>query len=446
MMEVIWECFVKPKHEVEASKERIYLNSIPITMLSIHPIQNGLLFTLNHPNISTLVSDFLRKLQNALSIVLVHFYPLAGRLATETFVDEHACVVFIDCNKGSGAKLTHVVAPNVTISDITSPVHVPSIVRKFFDLGEEFVNYDSHTRPLLSIQVTELVDGVFLGFTMNHSVVDGSSFIHFVSMLSEVICSDNTRRESPTNSGVPVYEPTQPIKLPYLGLEKIMIFRETDSLKDRVFHFSSKSLAMLKAKANQECATQKVSSFQSLASLIWRSITRARNISAEKETSCCLVINCRPRLDPPMSDHYFGDYIAQAKAVCKVSDLLGQDLGWAATRLNDSVKAQNDKAIRGLWSWVAEAISIPGVLSSKKDNHGSDEVVIGGSARFDMYRLEFGFGKAMAVLTGFANKTDGKVNARQGCEESASVELEISLLEEHMAALEADQEFMSFVS
>ncbi|KNA06369.1 hypothetical protein SOVF_181650, partial [Spinacia oleracea] len=56
----------------------------------------------------------------------------------------------------------------------------------FFDLGEKTVNYDGHTRPLLSIQVTELLDGVFIGFTMNHSIADGISLWHFISTLSEI--------------------------------------------------------------------------------------------------------------------------------------------------------------------------------------------------------------------------------------------------------------------
>ncbi|KAK9690966.1 hypothetical protein RND81_09G167000 [Saponaria officinalis] len=445
-MKVISECFVKPKHEVEASKDCIYLNPTEIAMLGAHPIQKGMLFALHQPTPSTVVPNLFHKLQNSLSIVLLHFYPLAGRFATQTLDDEHACIVFIDCNKGPGAKLTHVVAPNVTISDIVSPTHVPIIVRKFFDLGEEFVNYDCHTRPLLSIQVTELVDGVFIGFTMNHSVVDGTPFMHLVSMLSEVFCSKSTSGSLLEISKVPIYERAPLIKLPYLGLERIMVLRETAPLKDRVFHFTSKSLALLKAKANQECFSHEVSSFQSLASFIWRSITRARNLSADQETACCLVMNARARIDPPVSDHYFGNYLAHAQTICRVGDLQSHDLGWAAKRVNDSIKAQDDKAIRSLWNWAADNIATPGFFSSEIDFHGPNAVVIGGSARFDMYGLEFGLGKAVVVRTGFANKIDGKVTASQGCEGGGSVDLEISLIDEHMAALEADHEFMSFVS
>ncbi|KAL9238279.1 hypothetical protein vseg_012724 [Gypsophila vaccaria] len=147
-----------------------------------------------------------------------------------------------------------------------------------------------------------------------------------------------------------------------------------------------------------------------------------------------------------MSDHNFGDYTSQAKVICKVGELLGHDLGWAAVRLNDSVRANDDKAIRGLWSWLADGLSTSDFLSSVLKLHGPNPAVIGWSARLDMYGIEFGLGKAIATRTGFGNKSDGKVNASQGCEGGGSVDLEISLLEEHMAALEADHEFLTYVS
>lgn len=64
------------------------------------------------------------------------------------------------------------------------------------------VNFDSHTKPILSIQVTELQDGFFIGFTMNHSVVDGTSFIHFITTLSEIF---NLRDNIPKISKLPIF-------------------------------------------------------------------------------------------------------------------------------------------------------------------------------------------------------------------------------------------------
>ncbi|XP_050116978.1 uncharacterized protein LOC126594762 [Malus sylvestris] len=53
-----------------------------------------------------------------------------------------------------------------------------------------------------------------------------------------------------------------------------------------MFHFSAESLAKLKAKANAESGTTKISSFQSLSALLWRSITRAHCQPPNQGTSC----------------------------------------------------------------------------------------------------------------------------------------------------------------
>ncbi|XP_074313207.1 putative acetyltransferase At3g50280 [Silene latifolia] len=450
-MELISEYFVKPKHEVLASKNPIYLTPVDIQALRFNPTQRGLLYnyTLDQSTSSTIL-DIIDTLKESLSISLIHFYPLAGRLVTETFTDENACSVFIDCNKGPGARLTHVVVPGVTKLDILSPNHVPVIVKKFFEFGEEILNYDGHTRPLLAIQVTELVDGVFIGFTTNHCVVDGTSSTHFLNMLSEIFCSNNASEKLLEISRVPVFEHGPCIKLPRLRLEEIITRRRmTSPLQDRVFHFSAASMAMIKAQANKNGSILNVSSFQGLSSLIWRAITRARNLSTDQETVCCMTINARPRLDPPLSDNYFGNYISLFKVISKVDELLGHDYDWAAMRLNDGIKALDDKSIRSTLNSIAQLLSME--ITTSKPNledvfHGPNGVLIGGSARFDIYGLEFGLGKVVVVRMGLGNKSDGKITAHPGREENGSVDLEVSLKEEHMASLEMDHKFMSFAS
>ncbi|KAL2928376.1 hypothetical protein RDABS01_034015 [Bienertia sinuspersici] len=185
-IKLISESFVKPKYEVEAAKNPYHLSPAEISLLSIHPIQKASFL----PDRSQNISDLLDKIKHSLSIVLLHFYPLAGRFATKTYPDEHACSVYVDCVKGPGARLIHAIAPRVTVSDILSSTNVSTFVQLLFDLGEKSVNYDGHTRALVSIQVTELTGGVSIGFTMNHSVVDGTSFIHFVTTLSEIFNSE----------------------------------------------------------------------------------------------------------------------------------------------------------------------------------------------------------------------------------------------------------------
>ncbi|KAJ0795374.1 putative transferase [Helianthus annuus] len=71
---------------------------------------------------------------------------------------------------------------------------------------------------------------------------------------------------------------------------------------------------------------------------------------------------------------------------------------------------------------------------------------MGSSPRFDMYGNKFGLGKALAFLSGYANKFDGKVTLYPGREGRGGIDLEVCLLPENMAAFESDEEFISIVN
>ena len=297
------ECFIKPH---QPTKESVcYLTPWDIAMLSAHYIQKGLLFEKppaahNQPDF---INSLLNNLKNSLSLCLVHFYPLAGRLVTQKTLDPPSYNVFVDCCNSPGARFIHATL-DMTISDILSPADVPLVVQSFFD-HDRAVNHDGHTMPLLSVQVTELVDGVFIGCSMNHCLVDGTSYWHFFNTWSNIFQSKPIshpihNRWFPDGCG-PI------INLPFKHHDEFISRFEAPKLRERIFHFSADSIAKLKAKANKESNTNKISSFQSLSALVWRSITRARRLPHDQKTSCKLAIGSRTRLEPPLPQEYFGN-------------------------------------------------------------------------------------------------------------------------------------------
>lgn len=464
LIKLLSESFIKPKPEllpddhVSKKQPQYYLGPIDLAMLSLDHIQKGLLFQYSKPK-ELDVPSFLDRLKLSLSLSLLHFYPLAGRLATDKYPDEHASWIYVDCTKGPGARLLHA-SVDLTVSDILSSTDVHPIVRSFFDLGEKAVNYDGHTRPLLSIQVTELLDGWCIGFTMSHTVGDGTSLWHFVSSLSEIFLKlsaqelyhDDINFNSITISNKPIFGPVFPegygpiLKLPYLEPSEFVVRFEPGPLRERIFHFSSDSIAKLKAKAQSEAQLNEISSFQALCGLLWRSVTKARNLGPDENVFCSLAANTRSRFDPPYSQYHFGNFIAGAQATCKVGEILGQDLGWAATLVHRGVTGQNINGVRRFLESYVKAPFVghngPGAPLYKPN-----DLVIAGSAKSDAYGPEFGLGRAVASIpAGYANKVDGKVTATPGREGGGSVELEVSLNPTTMNALELDDEFMSFVS
>ncbi|KAK7376571.1 hypothetical protein VNO78_34514 [Psophocarpus tetragonolobus] len=188
VVERVSECFVKPQqYSTEKSKQICNLTPWDIAMLSCHYIQKGLLFKKPSPvlNKQDFIENMLKKLKHSLSLALFHFYPLSGCLVTQkTKHPSSSYTIFIDCNNSRGARFIYATL-DMTISDIISPIDVPIIVQTLFD-HHKAVNHDGHTMPLLSVQVTELVDGVFIGCSMNHTVGDGTSYWNFFNTWSEI--------------------------------------------------------------------------------------------------------------------------------------------------------------------------------------------------------------------------------------------------------------------
>ncbi|XP_074291119.1 uncharacterized protein LOC141617886 [Silene latifolia] len=446
-IKMISECFVRPKHETEASKQPYFLGPLELIFLPAHQIQKGLLFSTKPENIH---SDLIETLKDSIAISLVHFYPLAGRFSIKELLDDNANWVFLDCTKGPDARLVHVTV-DIRVSDIISSVDVHPIVRSFFDLGEKSINYDGHTRPLLSVQVTELIDGVFIGFTMNHSIVDVTSNCHYINSLSKIFLQLSKNRENdivPWISKKPVFKPYFPQGWgPVLKLLKKNYANTQNNLRERIFYFSFDSVRKLKAKGNEECGVDNISSFQALFGFIWRSITRAINLDPQLDTYCGFITNTRPRFNPPLNKNYYGNLIARQQSVCKVGELLDKGVGQAAMLVHQVVVSLDDKKVRdiyeGLVKLLCEGPSAAGPIIRFYD---TNLVVIGGSARFEMYTPEFGLGKAEAVLTGYSHKVDRKVTMSQGRQANGSVDLEVCLQPATMNALELDNDFMSFVT
>ena len=438
----ISNCFIKPKHLPSETKQLpYYLGPSELHFLSFQYIYKGLLFHKPPDHGVHFMVPLLHRLKNSLSTALFHFYPLSGRLATATNNG-----VYVDCVNSPGAKFIHA-ALDITVSDILSPLHVPSsLIQSLFDLNK-IVNYDGHTLPLLSIQVTELLDGVFIACSFNHSLGDGTSFCNFFNMWSEIFQAqgDGDGDGVISISRPPILERWFPdgygptINLPpFVQLEQF----EAPELRRRFFHFSAELIANLKAKANAECKTKEISSFQSLSALVWKAITRARCIKQDQSTRCHMAVNYRGRLKPALPENYLGNMITSVKVDAEAGELVETGLGWGAWKLHEAVTNITNEMIReSLEKWI----QCPFTLRWSSVSNPCI-VLITSSSRFNMYGTKFGMGKAMGVLSGYGNTIDGKVVAYPGYEGGGSVDLEICLQPQTMANLESDLEFMNAIS
>ncbi|EPS69004.1 hypothetical protein M569_05767 [Genlisea aurea] len=396
------------------------LSVCDLTFLAFNYIQKGNLFEKSPLG----TQDLLLRLKSGLSRALAHFPPLAGRLIT----DDRG-FIHVDCND-AGAQFIHADGSSLCAKDLTSP----SAVRLCFPM-DGTIGYQGHFKQLLAVQVTELADSVFIACAVNHAVVDGTSYWHFFNSFAQLSrgeieisrAPDFCRQES---SGL---MPPVPLNLPPgLGGPPMTLL----PFSERNFKFSKESILKLKSTVSDRA--NGISSFQALCGLLWRGITRARNLPPTEITTFGLAVNIRHRIKPKLNPHYFGNAIQLSLTFASAEEVLNNGLRWCASQLNKSVAGYGDEEVRkGVREWVREP-QFPNLRDL-----GKATVVMGSSPLFPMYENDFGWGKPIAVKTGTANKGDGAMSALPG--RDGGIELEVILAPEAMAGLVSDPEFMMHV-
>uniref|UniRef100_A0ACD5VX73 Uncharacterized protein n=1 Tax=Avena sativa TaxID=4498 RepID=A0ACD5VX73_AVESA len=390
-------------------------------------------------------------LASSFTRALARFYPFAGRLAVEHHDGGKTIAVLLRCT-GEGAEFIHAVAPGVAVADIVGSVRIPPVVYAFFPLNH-VLGADAATEsprlPVLSAQVTELADGVFIGMSLSHTVGDGTAFWEFFNTWSEIHRDGeiSTTRPAPLPQRFFLDACPVPVRMPFGELRHVVRRFERPTVEECFFNFSVASIRKLKSRANNEiiadAAAPTISSLQALLAHLWRAVSRVRRLPSGQETSYTLVIGCRGRVDGIPPQGYMGNAVVFGKAISTVGEILDKGLGWTAWQMNRLV-ASFDEAAMEEWldRWTREPeFFYMGSLSS-----GGDALLTGSSPRFDVFGNDFGWGKPVAVRSGAGNKINGKVTVFEGPERGGSMSLEVCIAPDALERLLADEEFMDSVS
>ncbi|XP_015649827.1 uncharacterized acetyltransferase At3g50280 [Oryza sativa Japonica Group] len=439
-----------PEHDTT-----VHLTPWDLRLLTVENIQKGILLPKPPTGGETLVEHLASSFARALG----RFYPFAGRLVVEE-VDGGASPassvsVSLRCND-EGAEFVHAAAPDVAVADIAASLHIPRVVWSFFPLnGVVAAHAATESLPVLSTQVTELSDGVFIAMSVNHVVGDGTNFWEFMNTWSEISRSSGGELGISPSASTSTSPPlvvkrwfldncTVPIPLPFAKLEQIIPRSEHQApVQECFFAFSAASIRKLKAKANDEIAGAAVaiSSLQVLLALVWRAVSRARGLAPRQETAYVVVVGCRGRVGG-ISSGYMGNAVVPGAVRLTAGEIMERGLGWTAWQLNKYVASFDEAAMRGaLASWPRrpDFFSVLSLL-------GGAAIITGSSPRFDVFGNDFGWGRPATVRSGGANKFDGKVTVYEGPDGAGSMSLEVCLTPAALAKLVADEEFMGAVT
>ncbi|CAM6088031.1 unnamed protein product [Calypogeia fissa] len=377
-------------------------------------------------------------LKNALSKLLVTFYPNAGRVRSK---GDGTPDLEIDCNDAGVVFIEASV--DSTIDDLGGFQPNP-----FFHKLSPNADYSMpiEEQPVQFLQVTTFACGGFsLGMALHHTVADGISAHNFIVSWTEVVLGkpisvrpvyDHTLLNA-AGAPVPASPPAELI-VRLKGVPPVTAAKR--SVKERVFTFTPDQLKKIKAEANSgqaEGNERSFSTFEALSAHTWKGIIRAKGLDANEDVKFFTTLDARKRLKPNLPDGYYGNAIIFTQKSATAGEILSKPLSFSANLVRDAVAKMTNESMRSMIAWAdAQTESIMVAI-----NTAQNDVSSAGWFRMPFYDTDFGYGKAM-----FAGPADNPYNGcvlmLPGHIGPGSINIFINLYTEHMEKLETDVDFL----
>ncbi|XP_057499147.1 spermidine hydroxycinnamoyl transferase-like [Actinidia eriantha] len=352
----------------------------------------------------------IRTLRDSLSLALVHFHPLAGRLR---WIGGGRLV--LDCN-AIGVELIEAETESKLhhLGDFSpSPEFEPLIPS---------VNYNKpiHELPLLLVQLTKFsCGGISLSMSISHAVVDGQSALHFISEWArlargEPLCAvpflDRTvlRAGGPPRA-CPRFEHTQFDHPPLLVGQTTNDGERKKKTTVAVLKLTKTQVERLKSKANEGRASESsraYTRYEVITGHIWRSACKARGHVSEQPTMLGVCVDSRSRVQPPLPQKYFGNAVLDVVATAHSGELMSKPIGYASSRIREAI----DKVTNEYINSAIDFLKSQPDLSQFQDLHalgtnngpfyGNPNIGVTSWLTLPIYGLDFGWGKEVYMGPG----------------------------------------------
>ncbi|XP_050219773.1 stemmadenine O-acetyltransferase-like [Mercurialis annua] len=358
------------------------------------------------------------ELKKSLSKALAMFYPLAGRINNDTF---------IDCND-EGALFVEAKA-NCQLSDILQDYN-PSDSNKLIPLPP-------HQCENLTafFQVTLFkCGGLCISFSLLHKLGDALSQFQFLNSWAAITRGDYSEIATSPIFGMATLFP--PIKM-----QSRMDFEELgeDKIVTKRFVFDASTIAALQAKYSNEIGYSP-SRVVALAGFIWsRFIAAIQTNKTDRNHLYALsnVVNFRRRIEPPLSNMHFGNLFTTAWVKVNINNRQ-QKSADAKYNYDANIVSQMSDAMRSV---------TPDAIFKLTQEVVKGEVIgffFTSLCKMPIYEADFGWGKPVFVSS--ANLPLKNLVSFLDAKQGGAIEAWINLNEENMAKFEIDKEFLAHLN
>ncbi|OIV96078.1 hypothetical protein TanjilG_27182 [Lupinus angustifolius] len=328
--------------------------------------------------------DAAQIIKDALSKILVPYYPMAGKLIISSDGK-----LIVDC-PGEGAVFVEAEANcNIEdIGDLTKPDPAT--------LGKLVYNTPGAKNilemPLMAVQVTRFKCGGFtLGLNMIHCMKDGICAMEFVNAWSETA---RGLKPIPPFLDRTILKARDPSKIEFTHHE----FDEVEDLSDtkklyqdedilyKSFLFGPEKLDLLKKKGTEDGVLEKCSSFEALSAFVWRARTEALRMQPDQETKLLFAVDGRSRFVPPIPKGYFGNAIVLTNSICKAGELLKNPLSYTVDLIHKAIDMVTDSYMRSAIDYIEVTRERPSLTAT---------LLITTWTRLSFHTTDFGWGEPL---------------------------------------------------
>ncbi|KAA8533201.1 hypothetical protein F0562_033266 [Nyssa sinensis] len=400
MVTVLGHCRVAPPPGTVA-EQSLPLIFFDLPLLNFPPVQHLLFYKSPQPKtyfLETLVPN----LKDSLSLVLKHFFPLAGNL----IINSNSIRPEICYMDGDSVSLTFAESSN-DFNYLTG--NYARNAEEFYPFVPQMPQVtrvsDTVVAPLLALQVTLFPNfGTCLGITFHHVAADANSFIRFLKSWASIakLGGDEgflvdgslpfyarTVREDPNGLETSLWSKVREIKLEEGQLQY--------PLKNKVratFVMSQTHVQWLKKMVStQRPKLLHVSTFTVTCAYVWVCMVKSRAAGADELTDgdeleyFLCVADCRARFEPPIPETYFGNCLTDCFVTTKNIQLVGEEGFLTAAELIG-------EAIRKRAKNEAEVLKdMEAFFMRLRETKWERVVAVSGTPKLSFYGLDFGWGR-----------------------------------------------------
>ncbi|KAK1582697.1 hypothetical protein Q3G72_017413 [Acer saccharum] len=428
-------------------------STLPLTFfdtfwLKFPPVERLFFYELTDLTHHLFDSVILPNLKRSLSLTLLHYLPLTGKIKWPP--QEPKPAVFYSPNDGVSVTVAE---SNANFDRVSADdIHEALELRP---LTPELVTSDDFA-DMVALQITLFPNkGFSVGVSTHHAIFDGKSSTTFIKSWAHLCKSlidedqqspslppeltpsfDRTVIKDPTGADVSFIEK-------WFGLDgkfssnsrSLKVFptiRTNEGFVRGTFELTREDLKKLRNRVEEYYQVKEsknklhLSTFVLTCAYVFVCMVKARGGDRDREVIIGLTADYRTRLEPPITSNYFGNCVVIQVSFSKAEDLMEvKGVEIAAEKLSEAIKGLENKG-------AVEALEKLFCLFGKVEG-GIQFLGTAGSNRFGVYETDFGWGRPKKVETVSIDRT-GSVSLAESRRGHGGVEVGLVLDKNEMEA------------